>query len=184
MLRQNHSLALHSYSWNILKFNFSKSLDINRKISDCLTGLGLTSWYIRLELEKYLNITGLGFVLWHIRVRLEKYLNYLGFELIWRHIGLGLNAWIKLLDLNWFYYNQTRKLLEKSENLLELPVKQLLIQSRLASLKQLLIQSRLASLTFLGQAMFGAVKNGMLMLFVPKLGIFVSSKCYSSLSLI
>ena len=172
MLHQNHSLALHSYSWNNLKFNFNKSLDLNRKISDCLTGLGLTSWYIRLELEKYLNITGLGFVLWHIRVRLEKYLNYLGFELIWRHIGLGLNAWIKLLDSNWFYYNQTRKLLEKSENLLELPV------------KQLLMQSRLASLTFLGQDMFGVVKNGMLTLFVPKLGIFVSSKCYSSLSLI
>ena len=159
MFHQNHSLALHSYSWNILKFNCKKSLDLNRKISDCLTGLGLTSWYIKLELEKYLNITGLGFVLWYIiRVRLEKYLNYLGFELILRHIGLGLN--------------QAGKLLEKSENLLEL------------SVKQLVIQSRLASLTFLGQAMFGVVKNGMLMLFVPKLGIFISSKCYSSLSLI
>ena len=46
-----------------------------------------------------------------------------------------LNTWIKirLLESDWFYYNQAGMLLEKSENLLELFVKQLVIQSRLAS---------------------------------------------------
>ena len=64
-------------------------------------------------------------------------------------------------------------LLEKSENLLELYV------------KQLVIQSRLASSISLGQACekpnVWCVKNQMLMLFVAKLGIFVSNKSYPSL---
>ena len=52
-------------------------------------------------------------------------------------------------------------LLEESENILEL------------SVTQLVIQSRLASLISLGQGMF-----------VAKLGIFVSSKSFPSVSLI
>ena len=52
-------------------------------------------------------------------------------------------------------------LLEESENILEL------------SVTQLVLQSRLASLISLGQAMF-----------VAKLGIFVSSKSFPSVSLI
>ena len=78
-----------------------------------------------------------------VLVRLEKFLDYLRFELILWHIGLGLNIWIKLLVSDGFYYNQVDTMFEKSENLLEL------------SVKQLVIQSRLASLIFLGQAMFG-----------------------------
>ena len=58
-----------------------------------------------------------------------------------------------LLDLDWFYYNQAGMLLEKFENLLELLVKQLAIQSRLASSISL------------------GVKNQMLTLFVAKVGI-------------
>ena len=60
--------------------------------------------------------------------------------------GLGLNTWtwIKILHSYLFYYNQAEMLLEKSENLLEL------------SVKQLVIQSRLVSSIFRGQAMFGA----------------------------
>ena len=58
-----------------------------------------------------------------------------------------------LLDLDWFYYNQAGMLLEKFENLLELLVKQLVIQSRLASSISL------------------GVKNQMLTLFVAKVDI-------------
>ena len=80
-----------------------------------------------------------------IRVRLKKYIVYLGFELILWYIGLELNiwTWIKSLDSDWFCYNQAGMLLEMSENLLEF------------SVKQLVIQSRLASPIFRGQFMFG-----------------------------
>ena len=43
------------------------------------------------------------------------------------------NTWTNLLGSNLFYYNQAGLLLEKYENLLELSVKQLVIQSNLAS---------------------------------------------------
>ena len=39
------------------------------------------------------------------------------------------NTWTNLLDSDRFYYNQAGLLLEKSENVLELSVKQLVIQS-------------------------------------------------------
>ena len=42
MFYQNYSLALRSYSGDILKFNFKKSLDLDLEILDWLTGLGLT----------------------------------------------------------------------------------------------------------------------------------------------
>ena len=42
------------------------------------------------------------------------------------------NQWTNLLDSDLFYNNQARMLLEKSENLLELFVKQSVIQSSLA----------------------------------------------------
>ena len=51
-------------------------------------------------------------------------------------------------------------LLQKYENLLELPI------------KQLVIQSILASSIFLGQAMCDVWKTKVLMLFVAKLGVF------------
>ena len=51
------------------------------------------------------------------------------------------------MDSDWFYYNQADMLLEMSENLLEL------------SVKQLVIQWRLASSIFWGQAMFGMWKT-------------------------
>ena len=62
-------------------------------------------------------------------------------------------------------------LLEKSENLLKL------------SVKQLVIQSKLPSSISVGQAVWCA-KNQMLILFVTKFGILVPSKSYSSLTLI
>ena len=97
MFYQNHSLALRSYSGDIWKFNFKKSLDLDLEILDWLTGLGLTLWTTGTGLKKYLNyLAGLGFVLYYIRVRLEKYLDYLGFELVLWYIGLGLNTWLGL----------------------------------------------------------------------------------------
>ena len=67
-----------TYCWDILQFNFKKSLDLD------LNNLGLTLWYIGLGLKKYLSyLNGLGLILWYIEVRLEKYSDYLtGFELI------------------------------------------------------------------------------------------------------
>ena len=63
-------------------------------------------------------------------------------------MDLGLkNTWINLLDSDWFYDNQVGMLLEKPENLLEL------------SVKQLVIESRLASSISLGQAIFGVWKT-------------------------
>ena len=41
------------------------------------------------------------------------------------------NTWTNLMDTDWFYYNQAGLLLEKYEKLLELSVKQLVIQSSL-----------------------------------------------------
>ena len=70
------------------------------------------------------------------------------------------NAWTNLLDLDLLYYNQAGVLLEKYANLLEL------------SIKQLVIQSRLASSISLGQTMCGVWKTKMLMLYIAKLGIF------------
>ena len=48
MFYQNHSLALRSYSGDILKFNFKKSLDLDLKNSDYLTGLSLTLRHTRI----------------------------------------------------------------------------------------------------------------------------------------
>ena len=66
-----------------------------------------------LELPTLPYWTGL---ILYIGVRLEKYLDYLN--------GFGLILW---------YIGQAEMLLEKSESLLELCVKQLVIQSRLVS---------------------------------------------------
>ena len=44
------------------------------------------------------------------------------------------NTWNNLLDSDGIYFNQANMLLEKCENLLELSVKLLIIQSSLASL--------------------------------------------------
>ena len=57
-------------------------------------------------------------------------------DLDWFYDILGLdlkNTWTSVLDSDWFYYNQAGMLLEKYENLLELFVKQLVVQSSLAS---------------------------------------------------
>ena len=43
------------------------------------------------------------------------------------------NIWTNLLYSDWFYYNEAGMLLEKCKNLLELYVKQLVIQSGLAN---------------------------------------------------
>ena len=52
MFYQNHSLAFRSYSGDILKFNFKKSMDLGLKNSDYLTGLRLTLWHMGIWLEK------------------------------------------------------------------------------------------------------------------------------------
>ena len=70
------------------------------------------------------------------------------------------NAWTNLLDSDLLYYNQAGVVLEKYVNLLEL------------SIKQLVIQSRLASSISLGQTMCGVWKTKMLMLYIAKSGIF------------
>ena len=86
---------------------------------------------IGLGLEK--SRTGLGLTLWYIGVRLEKVLRlpriWTDFMIYW------IWAWktLGLLDSDWFYNNQVGMLLEKFENLLELSVRQLVIQSRLIS---------------------------------------------------
>ena len=56
------------------------------------------------------------------------------------------NTRANLLYVDWFYYNQAGMLLEKYENLLEL------------SVKQLVMQSSLAKSICLGQSMFGVWK--------------------------
>ena len=94
------------------------------KISDCFTRLVLTL-YIGFGLESYLNyLTGLGLILWYIRVRLKKYSDCL----IYCILDLDLKkTWTTLLYSNRFYYNQTGRLLEKSENLRESSFEQLVI---------------------------------------------------------
>ena len=72
------------------------------------------------------------------------------------------NTNTNLLDSDLFYYNQAEILLEKYENFLEL------------SIKQLVIQSSLASSISLSQTMCGVWKTKILILFVAKLGIFRS----------
>ena len=59
----------------------------------------------------------------------------------WKTLGLTYK------DSDWFYYNKAERLLEKSENFLEL------------SVKQLVVQSSLASSISLGHAMFGVGKT-------------------------
>ena len=57
-------------------------------------------------------------------------------DLDWSYDILDLdleNNSFNLLDSDWFYYKQAGLLLEKSENVLELPVKQLVIQLGLIS---------------------------------------------------
>ena len=52
------------------------------------------------------------------------------FGLTLQYIGLGLE---KHLDSGWFYYNQAGMPLEKYENIYELSIKHLVIQSSLTS---------------------------------------------------
>ena len=75
-----------------------------------------------------------------------------------------------LLECNWFWFNQTRMVLERYQNLLELPV------------KKLVIELSLASSISVGQCVW-CWKNKMLMLFVAKFRyFFVTSKSCPSLA--
>ena len=69
-------------------------------------------------------------------------------------------------DSDSFYYNQAGMLLEKAEDLLELYVKHLVVQSSLA-------------IDFPRSGYVWCVKKQMLMLFVAKLDI-IRIKCFSS----
>ena len=72
------SLISITLNWDILQFNFENYWTWTLKISNCLTGLGLTLRYIWLELKKYRNyLNGLELILWYIGVRREKYLDHL-----------------------------------------------------------------------------------------------------------
>ena len=51
------------------------------------------------------------------------------------------SSWNNLLDSDLFYYNQARMLLEKYENLLELFVKQYVIQSHLESSNTIILKA-------------------------------------------
>ena len=85
----------------------------------------------------------------------------LGLNWFYDMLDLDLkNTWTNLQNLGLFYFSHAEMLLEKYENLLEL------------SVKQLVIQSSLASSISLGQTMCGVWKTKMFMLFVEKLGIF------------
>ena len=116
-----------------LKSNFQKSLDLDLK------NLGLLYW-ARLNYVLDLDIE------WTTLLDSDQFYDILELDLkstqatsldldrIYYMLGLDLkNTWTNLLDSDWFYYNQAEMLLEKSENLLEISVKQLVIQSSLAS---------------------------------------------------
>ena len=87
MFYQNHPLTLYTVEIFFNSILRKKNRTFSWKISNCLTGLtglGLTLWYNRLELEKYLNyLTWLGLILW---------------------LELDLRSTqTTLLDLDWFY---------------------------------------------------------------------------------
>ena len=65
-------------------------------------------------------LTGIGLILWYIGVRVKKYAVYFT-----DFLKKVLN---NVFDSGWFYFNQAGTLLEKSENLLELSIKHLVIQ--------------------------------------------------------
>ena len=144
MFYQNHSLALHKI---MIFCNLILRNHWTWKIWDCLPGLWLTLWYTGLGLAKYLNhlnVVGLIFIIYWKVHRLPNciwtdFMKYWSWDL--------KNTWTNLMDSHWFYYSQARILLEKSENLLEL------------SVKHLVIQSNLASSISLDQAMFGMLKT-------------------------
>ena len=69
-------------------------------------------------------LTVIGLILWYIGVRLEKYADYF--------TDFLKKVLTNLFDSGWFYFNQAGTLLEKSENLLELSIKHLVIQWSLA----------------------------------------------------
>ena len=71
-----------------------------------------------------------------------------------------------------FYYNQAEMVFEKFEIVLEI------------SVKQLVIQSSLASLISLSQTKCCVWKTKLLMLFIAKLVLFISNKNYPSPSLV
>ena len=60
--------------------------------------------------------------------------NVLDLDWFYEILELNLkNTWTNLMGSYWLHYNQAGMLLKKYENLLQLPVKQLVIQSILAS---------------------------------------------------
>ena len=92
--------------------------------------------------------------------------NLLDLEWVYDILDLDLKS-TNLLESDWFYCNQAWMLLVKYENLLQW------------SVKQLVIQSSLASLIFLGRTIVWCVKNKMLL--VVKLGIFrIQEELYKS----
>ena len=85
-------------------------------------------WFSGVDLKGTHYLAQFGLILWYTGLGLEKHLD-------------------NLLDSDWFCYKQAGMLLEKYENLLELPV------------EQFVIQSNLASSIPVGQTMFGVWKT-------------------------
>ena len=130
-----------------LKSNFLKSLDLDLKNLGLLYRARLNyvldldiEWTTLLDSDWFYDILELDLKSTHAT----------SLDLDWIYYILGLdlkNTWTNLLDSDWLYYNQAGMLLEKSENLLEL------------SIKHLVIQSSLVSSISLSLTMFWCVKN-------------------------
>ena len=144
------SVISATYSWDILQFNITKSLNWSWKNSDYLTGLGLTWSYTGLGPEKYSNcLNAVGLILSYIGLGLEKWSKYLtGVRLILRYIWLGLpkkrldyligfGLILPYIEFEWIkWINQAEMQLEKCEDFLEF--KQFAMQSSPVSLGHVL----------------------------------------------
>ena len=133
MFYQNHSLVLHTVE---IFCNLILRNHWTWKISHYLNWLRLILWYIGLGLEKYSNTLLDSYQFYYIfKWDLKNFKTKL-LDLDWFYDVLDLdlrNTWTNLLHSDWFYYNQAGIPLEKYENLLQWSVKQLVIQSSLAS---------------------------------------------------
>ena len=110
---QNHSLVLHLLRYLTSRNHWTWTC----KISDYLSGLRLTLWYIGLGLKNTWIAYWTRMLKWDLQSTQTKLL-----DLDWFYDILDLdliNTWTNLLDSDWFYYKQAGMLLEKYENLLQ-----------------------------------------------------------------
>ena len=103
-----------------------------------LKNIGLPYWAWILDLDSKNNWTTLLNSGWFYDILdldlKSTYTTFLDLDWFYDILDLDLRStWTNVLDSDWFYYNQEGMLLEKSGSLLEISVKELVIQSRLAS---------------------------------------------------